>query len=90
MNLAEEVERRAEQAHNWWLKGLVGLLNIGEQVSQHFPIPRKNEMLREALKQLRKLAGCRYSINDEMLITDHQTGCISRNGGKTWVKVEGS
>jgi hypothetical protein len=89
MNLAEEVERRAEQAHMWWLKGLVGLLNIGEQIMQYFPLPR-NDMLQDSLNRLQKFSGARYSINNEMLITDHQTGCISRNGGQTWVKVEGS
>lgn len=79
---------RAEQAHNWWIKGLGGLINIGEQVAESFGAPRGSALPSE-IARLQKLAGVRFTVSDELdrlVITDHKLQRMSWDGGQTWTE----
>ncbi len=77
---------RAEQAHNWWIKGLGGLVNIAQQISDTFGPPNP-KVLGPEIERLVKLGGQRYTVSEEgprFVITDHKLSRMSWDGGATW------
>lgn len=75
---------RDTQAWAWWIRGLGGLINIGQQIEQAFGKP---DGLDTEVQRLQVLAGSRFTVNqdaDNLAITDHKLQRMSWDGGLTW------